>query len=202
MANISNHGTYPVRLEDGDALIAIDLQNDFLPGGTLAVAGGDEVIPVMKRCLKIFRKNKLPVFATRDWHPADHSSFRLHGGPWPAHCVAGTKGAEFTADFDLPDSAFIISTGVTPEYEGYSGFENTELKKILDDIGVKRLFIGGIATDYCVLRTVLDARRYGFDVLLLTDAIRAVDVNPEDGKNALRRMTDAGAKLITSDDLA
>lgn len=187
------------RIKTGDALLIIDIQNDFLPGGSLAVSGGEEVIPVINRCIAEFRRRGNPIFATRDWHPANHSSFVQQGGPWPEHCVAGTHGAEFPASLLLPETTPIFSTGADRDNPGYSGFEATDLKMQLDRAGVKRLFVAGLATDYCVLNTVLDALKLGYPVFLMKDAIRAVDVNPDDGTRAEQAMQANGAQLITQD---
>ena len=186
-----------VELDIGDALLVIDIQNDFLPGGSLSVPEGDQVIPVLNDYIDQFIKRQLPVFATRDWHPSNHCSFIQQGGPWPEHCIAGSKGAEFSADLNLSTSTHIISTGIDVEQEGYSGFENPALKLQLDNAGAKRLFIGGLATEYCVLNTVLDALNYHYKVLLLIDAIRAIDVRQQDGGNAINEMIQKGAMPIT-----
>jgi nicotinamidase/pyrazinamidase len=183
-----------IELQKGDALISVDVQNDFLDGGSLAVPHGNEVIPVMNRYIRAFEEKGLPIFSTRDWHPANHCSFKAQGGPWPPHCVQGTRGAEFAPDLDLPEGAVIISSATTPEKEAYSGFEGTDMHERLQKIGVKRLFIGGIATDYCVLNTVRDALALGYEVYLLEDAIQAVNVNPDDGEKAKEEMFGLGAK--------
>jgi len=193
---------HEIILQKGDALIIVDIQNDFLPGGSLAVAGGEQVTPVINAYIAKFQQHGLPIVATRDWHSPDHSSFVPQGGPWPEHCVAGSKGAEFSPDLSLPETARIFSTGFEKMAAGYSGFENTDLRPYLNHAGIKRLFIGGIATDYCVLHTVLDALRYRYRVFLLQDAIRAVNVNPEDGENAVRKMRANGAELLTLDMIA
>jgi len=179
--------------ESGDALIIVDLQNDFLPGGSLAVPDGDAVIPVLNTWIRRFRAADLPIFATRDWHPADHCSFRDQGGPWPPHCVAGTKGAEFTPELVLPPDVLVHSKATSPEKEAYSDFADEGFGRKLREIGVKRIFVGGLATDYCVRATVLDARKEGFLVILLMDAIRAVEVQPGDGDQAIVEMCEAGA---------
>jgi nicotinamidase/pyrazinamidase len=181
--------------ESGDALIIVDLQNDFITGGSLAVPDGDAVIPVLNTWIRRFRAAELPIFATRDWHPADHCSFRDQGGPWPPHCVVGTKGAEFTAELALPPDALIHSKAITPEKEAYSDFEDGGFGQKLRDLGVTRLFIGGLATDYCVRATVLDGLKEGFRVVLLTDAIRPVEVQPGDGDRAIAEMREAGALM-------
>ncbi len=191
-----------ITLQDHDALLIVDVQKDFLPGGALAVPGGDEIVPVLNRYIEKFRQKNLPIFATRDWHPPNHCSFKDQGGPWPPHCIAGSEGAEFADGLHLPDTAEIISKATQPALEAYSGFEGTELEAKLKQRGVRRLFIGGLATDYCVLNTVRDAIRRGFEVFLLTDAIRAVNVHSEDERKALEEMRRLGARFVTLEDLA
>ena len=177
----------------GDALLLVDMQKDFLPGGALAVAGGDEIIPVLNRYLARFTALGLPVIATRDWHPADHCSFTAQGGPWPVHCVAGSPGAGFAEGLRLPASARIVSKATGSGQEAYSGFSGTDLDRYLRDQGVRRLFVGGLATDYCVLHTVKDALSLRYRVILLRDAMRAVDLRPGDGTRAEAGMRSAGA---------
>lgn len=188
-----------IQLQSGDALLIVDIQNDFLPGGNLAVPGGEEVIPVLNGYIAKFQERDLPIYATRDWHPSNHNSFSSHGGEWPQHCIARSKGAEFPPSLLLPETAQIVSTGTEKGLPGYSGFEATALHSHLDHARIKRLFIGGLATDYCVLHTVRDALQYNYEVFLLQDAIRAVNVNPEDGDNAEREMIAEGAEPITLD---
>ena len=185
-----------------EALLIVDLQRDFLPGGALGVRAGGEVVPVMNRYIALAAKRGMPIFASRDWHPPDHCSFRERGGPWPAHCVAATEGAQFAADLLLPADAVIVSKAVDAASEAYSAFEGTDLAKRLNALGVTRVWIGGLATDYCVLRTVLDARRHGFDVFLLEDAIRPVEVRAGDGARAVTTMREAGAVPIAYAHLA
>lgn len=180
----------------GDVLLVTDIQNDFLPGGSLEVAGGDEVVPVLNRYIEKFVARGLPVYATRDWHPERHCSFHAQGGPWPVHCVAGTRGSEFAANLVLPPDTTVISKATAPDREAYSSFEGTNLDSRLRATGVRRIFIGGLTTDYCVLNTVRDARRHGYDVFVLTDAIRAVDVRPGDGQRAEEMMTRLGAHRV------
>ncbi len=177
----------------GDALVAVDIQNDFFSGGSLAVYGAEEILPVMNQYIEIFQSRKLPVFATRDWHPDGHCSFRAQGGPWPVHCVVGSKGALFHPDLRLTDYAIVISAATEPDKEAYSGFEGTDMNDRLQAAGIHRLFIGGLATDYCVLNTIKDALKYGYEVFLLMDAIKAVNVNPDDGQKAVDEMTLLGA---------
>lgn len=183
-----------ITIASGDALIIVDVQNDFLPGGSLAVKHGEKVVPFLNRYITLFQTKRLPIFATRDWHPANHCSFQAQGGVWPQHCIAGTQGAAFPVQLDLPSDACIISKATTPEKDAYSGFEGTELESRLRAAGVRRLFVGGLATDYCVLNTVKDARLYNYPTFLLGDAIHAVNVHPEDGRLALEEMMRLGAE--------
>jgi len=178
-------------------LLAVDVQNDFLPGGSLAVAEGNLVIPMLNSYIGQFIERRLPVFASRDWHPFNHCSFIRQGGPWPEHCIAGTIGAEFPADLHLPDSVHVISKGGDAGQDGYSVFTNRDFKRRLDNAGIRRLSVGGLATDYCVLNTVRDALNFRFKVLLLTDAIRAVNVRRDDGEKAINEMIEQGAIPIT-----
>lgn len=175
------------------ALVIVDLQNDFLPGGKLAVPEGDKVIPPLNCHIHRFQQNERPIFATRDWHPADHCSFKSQGGRWPAHCVADTPGAQFATSLELPSSATIISKGTSARKEAYSGFEGTDLEARLREASIDTLYVGGLATDYCVLNTVKDGLRLGFKVVLLTEAIRAVNVRPGDGARAEHEMLRRGA---------
>ena len=179
----------------GDALVIVDVQNDFLPGGRLAVPEGDAVIAPLNRLIKLFQTRGLPVYATRDWHPEDHCSFGEQGGPWPPHCVADTEGAAFASDLQLPDDAVVIYKATLQGKDAYSGFEGTDLAEHLRGRQINRLFIGGLATDYCVLNTVKDALAEGFRVVLIKDAIRAVDVHAGDGDRAIHEMQRCGAQL-------
>jgi nicotinate phosphoribosyltransferase len=193
--------TEPISLDRGDALLLVDVQNDFLPGGALAVPGGDEIVPVLNRYLARFARQCLPVFATRDWHPRNHCSFQGRGGHWPPHCVQETRGAEFSPALNLPANALVVSKGDDPDAEAYSGFAGTNLEAGLRAAGVRRVFVGGLATDYCVLGTVRDACARGFEVVLLRDAIRAVDSGPQDGLRAEEEMHRLGAVPIEIGDL-
>jgi len=184
-------------LRQDDALVIIDVQNCFLPGGSLAVPESEKIIPVLNQYIALFKSNSLPIFATRDWHPPDHCSFVEQGGPWPAHCVAGTPGAEFSRELLLPEGVPVISKAMTPEKESYSDFEDTDFDEQLHRLRVKRLFVGGLATEYCVRSTVLDGLRLGYEVFLLIDAIRPVDVQPDDGDRAIEEMKRQGAAPLT-----
>ena len=181
-----------------DALIIVDVQNDFCLGGALAVPRGDEVVPVVNRLLE---QRWLSV-ATMDWHPAEHSSFEPHGGPWPPHCVQHTTGADLHRELDASKVQLVITKGSNPDQDAYSGFQGTELARILRDRGVHRVVVCGIATDYCVRATAQDALHEGFEVLLLEDAIRGVEVQPGDCQQAIEELRQAGATVIVSADLS
>ena len=180
------------------ALIVVDVQLDFCPGGALAVRSGDRVVPRLNKIIGVFEGSGLPVFFTRDWHPPDHVSFRSQGGPWPPHCVQGSHGAEFHPGLRFPRDAKVISKGDMSSKEAYSGFQGTDLRAQLKKLGVDELLIGGLATDYCVKETTLDALRAGLSVEVLRDCVRPVDVRPGDGAKALAEMQKAGARLTTS----
>ncbi len=187
----------PLDLKHGDALIIVDVQNDFLPGGSLAVPQGDTVVPVLNAYIAAFTQRGLPIYATRDWHPAQHCSFKDQGGIWPPHCVAHSRGARFAAGLALPPSTTIVSKATNAGQDAYSGFEGTPLDAELRAAGVQRMFIGGLATDYCVLNTVKDALARHYTVYLLEDAIRAVNVEPQDGQRAESEMQRLGAVPVT-----
>ncbi|MBM9514135.1 isochorismatase family protein [Desulfogranum marinum] len=188
-------------LDQSDALLLVDVQNDFLEGGSLAVPDADAILPVLNRYLALFADRSLQIVASRDWHPAEHCSFVENGGQWPPHCVADTPGAAFSQSLILPASCYVVSKATTAEHEAYSGFDGTELTSYLQQHRVKRLFIGGLATDYCVLQTVLDALKNGFAVVLLVDAIRAVDVQSGDGARAIAKMIENGAQTAKLTDI-
>lgn len=188
-------------VSERDAVLIVDVQKDFLPGGSLAVPHGDEVVPALNRYLALARRSRMPVFASRDWHPRNHCSFRAQGGIWPEHCVAGTPGAEFSPALHLRPDAVVVSKATREDADAYSAFSGTDLAQQLQARGVRRLLVGGLATDYCVLNTVRDALQHGFEVLLLRDAVRAVDVKPGDGERAEREMLEAGAVSVGIGDL-
>lgn len=175
---------------DTDALIMVDMQNDFCPGGALAVREGDLVVKPLNFAQKFFRH----IFATRDWHPEDHSSFMGRGGPWPPHCIQNTYGAKFHPDLEI-SRAWVISKATERDKDAYSGFQETDLEARLKREGIKRVFVGGLATDYCVRDTALDALAAGFEVVLLDDAVRGVDVKPGDSKKAVDDVKSKGAIL-------
>jgi nicotinamidase/pyrazinamidase len=188
------------------ALLIVDLQNDFCPKGKLAVPGGDRIIPALNKYIKIFSEKRLPIFASRDWHPKKTKHFKKFGGLWPVHCVQNTKGAEFHPKLRLPKEVIIISKGMDPEIDAYSvfgGFDQygQEFLNLLKILGISQLYVGGLATDYCVKSTVLDALRNGFKVKLLVDAIKGVDLKKGDSENAIEEMVKNGAKKMTLKEL-
>lgn len=174
------------------ALIVVDVQNDFCPGGALAVPDGDAVVEPVNR----LAADASFVVATRDWHPANHGSFAAQGGPWPEHCVAGTPGAELHAGLDRGRIDAVLDKGQAPDREGYSGFEGTELEQLLREHQVDAVDIAGLALDYCVKATALDARRAGLDVTVHRGATRAVEVQPGDGERAVEELRAAGVEVV------
>jgi nicotinamidase/pyrazinamidase len=191
-----------IKLRAGDALLVVDVQRDFLPQGSLPVRDGDLVVPVLNRYIALALAKAIPVLACRDWHPRAHCSFKAYGGPWPEHCVADTAGAEFAPGLNLPANATIISKATRTDVDAYSAFGGNDLAQRLRHLGIKRVLIGGLTTDYCVLNSVRDALAAGFKVLVLRDAIRAVNVNPGDGERAEHEMAAAGASFIRFEDCA
>jgi nicotinamidase/pyrazinamidase len=183
-----------------DALIVVDVQNDFCPGGALAVKDGDQVVAVLNRYIDRFARAGLPIFATRDWHPEKTSHFNTAGGPWPPHCVQGSEGAQFHPDLKLPPETVIVSAGMGSDEDGYSGFlgrdeSGAKLAELLRQRGIERIFVGGLATDYCVKHTVLDGLNQGFRVVVLTDSVRGVNLQPDDSERAIEEMRRAGAEI-------
>jgi nicotinamidase/pyrazinamidase len=183
------------RLQPTDALIVVDVQNDFCSGGTLAVPGGDEVIPVLNRWIAAAQQGGAAIVASRDWHPPDHISFRDQGGPWPAHCIQNTWGAQFHSDLNLPDGVQIVSKAQERNADAYSDFQGTDLAANLKQKGIRRLWVGGLAQDYCVRATVLDGIDAGFEVHLIKNATRPVDAVPGDGARAIEDMRAAGCHI-------
>ena len=190
-----------------DALIVVDVQNDFCPGGALAVRNGDDVVAVLNRYIEKFLEARLPIFATRDWHPEKTSHFKSYGGPWPTHCVQHSRGAEFHPGLRLGPGVVVVSKGAGADEDGYSGFQGRDssgapLAELLRERGVEVIFVGGLATDYCVKHTALDGIKQGFRVVLIGDAVRGVDLNPNDSARAVKEMSDAGGLTLGSfDDL-
>src|SRR5438128_11918280 len=182
--------------EKKKALIVVDVQNDFCPGGWLAVANGDEVVAPLNKLIKEFLDRGDPVYKTRDWHPKQTKHFAVYGGTWPVHCVQGTRGAEFHPGLSDDPRVTIISKGIDERADGYSGFDGTNLAESLREEGVEEVWVGGLATDYCVKHTVLDALREGFEVRALADSMRAVNIKPYDRAKAIEEMRAAGARVI------
>jgi nicotinamidase/pyrazinamidase len=177
----------------GHALLIIDTQNDFLPGGALAVPQGDQILPRVKELID--SGDFELVVATRDWHPPDHASFAEQGGPWPPHCVQGTRGAQISDDLPRERIDVVVDAGYEPELEGYSGFEETDLAKVLREREIDRVTVVGLATDYCVRHTAGDALAEGFDVVIDRAGIRGIDVEPGDSERALAELAEAGAEI-------
>jgi nicotinamidase/pyrazinamidase len=182
------------------ALVIIDVQKDFCAGGALPVPDGDRVVPPLNRYIVDATTRGWPIYASRDWHPPVTKHFRQFGGEWPPHCVQGTDGAAFHDNLQLPPSVIVISTGQSPDDPGYSAFggQRSDGTRLLDDLrerGVQHLYVGGLATDYCVRHSVLDALQAGFDVTVLTDAIAGIDVKAGDSERALNEMRAAGAQI-------
>lgn len=182
------------------ALILVDIQNDFCPNGALAVTEGDLIVPIVNRLISRFPL----VVSTQDWHPANHISFKAQGGTWPPHCVQGTTGAELHPDLNTDTIALYFRKASAPDKDDYSEFagkdeQGRSLDEVLRGYGVKKIYVVGLATDYCVLETVLDGLKYGYEVYAVTDAMRAVNVNPDDGEKALYKMVSSGAHLVTSE---
>lgn len=188
-------------MEKNAALVVVDVQNDFCPGGALAVSHGEQVVPALNRYIERFAGAGLPIFATRDWHPKVTTHFKIHGGQWPVHCVQGTLGAEFHVALKLAGGAVVVSKGMAADADSYSGFDGVDssgvgLAELLRNFAVTRIFVGGLATDYCVKQTVLDGLKQGFAVTLLEDCVRGVDLAPGDSQRALQEMVGAGAATM------
>jgi nicotinamidase/pyrazinamidase len=175
-----------------EALIVVDVQNDFCPGGALAVPDGDAVVEPINRLAEA----STYVIATRDWHPPDHGSFTDNGGIWPVHCVRGTPGSELHGGVDRSQIDVVLDTGTAPDLEGYSAFENTNLERLLRERDIQTVHVAGLALDYCVKATALDARRAGFDVVVHRDLTRAVEVQPGDAERAVSELRDFGVQVL------
>lgn len=189
------HSNDAIQVDEQDALIVVDPQNDFCPGGSLAVPHGDDIFPIVNSIMPRFRH----VLATQDWHPRAHRYFQTYGGPWPYHCLQGTPGADFHPSLDIGLIQDVVQKGTNPELDGYSGFAGTDLAERLRRRGVQRVFVAGLATDYCVKATAIEAGEHGFETYVLTDAIRPVELVAGDGERALQAMAEAGGHLITSE---
>ena len=189
------------KITEKDALVIVDVQRDFCPGGSLPVPEGDTVVRVINDYTRIFKKAGSQIYATRDWHPPNHMSFKEYGGPWSPHCIRGSEGAEFHSDLRLPEGTRVISKATDPSKEAYSGFDGTDLGEDLKKNGIKRVFVGGLATDFCVRSTVLDALKLGFETILLSDATLGVNVKPDDSEIAINEMIGNGAATATLSDI-
>lgn len=185
-------------IRKGDALLIVDVQNDFCPGGALPIEDGDAVVPLLNRWIEAATRSGIPVYASRDWHPARHVSFRERGGQWPPHCIQDTGGARFQPDLDLPHDVIKVTKGTRFDRDQYSAFDETGLAHQLQRDGIKRLIVGGLAQDVCVRATVLDALKAGFQVELLEEATRPV--TPEAGRKALEEMITAGAEVVREEE--
>jgi nicotinamidase/pyrazinamidase len=185
------HNVHPAT---GDALLIVDVQNDFCPGGALPIDNGDQVVPVINRWIENFIEQGLPVYASRDWHPKDHLSFAAEGGLWPPHCIQDTLGAAFHPDLKLPKSAVVVTKGVRFDQDQNSAFDQTGLETHLRRKEIIRLFVAGLALDVCVLATAIDARRAGIEVLLILEGTRPV--TQSDGEEAVARMQEAGVSIL------
>ena len=188
------------------ALVVVDVQNDFTPEGALAVPEGDQVVPAVNRYIEIFREAGLPIYASRDWHPPVTRHFQQYGGLWPPHCLQGSRGAEFRPDLRLPPEAIVVSKGMDPEKDSYSAFDafepdGTPLAESLRRRGVGRVYICGLATDYCVKWTAMEAARQGFRLTVLIDASLGVNLQPHDSERAIAEMVRQGAVLATVETL-
>lgn len=180
-----------------DALIIVDLQNDFCPGGAIAIPDGDKVVPVINQLIDNFAV----IFATQDWHPANHISFKAFGGPWPPHCIANTEGASLHPQLNTEKLNHVYK-GNKFNLESYSGFQGTNLKRLLRKTGITRVFIAGLGAEYCVRTTALDALADKFEVVVITDAIKGLEITPGDSKKALAEIKKAGAFLCESSEIS
>ncbi|MCH8245196.1 MAG: nicotinamidase [Bacteroidetes bacterium] len=181
-------------LRRGDALMIVDVQNDFCPGGALPIEDGDKVVPILNRWIAAAVARGVPIYASRDWHPVGHVSFNERGGPWPPHCLQDSDGARFHSNLELPDSAVIVTKGVRFDQDQNSAFDQTGIVEQLRKDGIQRLLVGGLAEDVCVLATALDARREGFEVALIADATRPVST--QKGEKARKKMRDSGVHFV------
>lgn len=177
------------------ALLVVDVQNDFCPGGAMAVSEGDSIIPKLNTVIAAFAKAGSPVFFTRDWHPANHCSFKAQGGVWPPHCVQGTPGAELHKQLTVPTGSTVISKGDRPDKEAYSGFQGTDLAERLRGLGVTEVYVGGLTTEYCVKTTTEDALHLGFVARVITDCIMGLEEHKGDSEGSLEEMKRAGASV-------
>jgi nicotinamidase/pyrazinamidase len=184
------------------ALLIIDLQNDFCPGGALGIPGGDTIIPKLNKYLRFFSRKKRPIFVAGDWHPVRTSHFKDFGGTWPVHCLQNSRGAQFHPQLKLPQGTIILYKVMDPEKESDSVFQSEDHRgmsfaKLLQLLGISELYIGGLATDFCVKASVVDVLKQGLKVKLLLDGMKGVDIQAGDSEKALKEMLKKGAKKIT-----
>jgi nicotinamidase/pyrazinamidase len=189
------------RLQPGDAVLVVDPQNDFCPGGSLGVADGDAIFPIVNAWMAAAEEAGVPVLVTRDWHPPHTTHFVERGGVWPPHCVQGTPGAEFHPALRVPDNALTVSKGMGEQEDAYSGFQARDergvlLDRLLEERGVHHVYLMGLATDYCVRASALDAVRSGLQVTVVRDGVRAVNLRPTDGERAMQEMRAAGVEIV------
>jgi nicotinamidase/pyrazinamidase len=192
-------------MEINKALLIVDVQNDFCPGGALGVQNGDRIVPILNRYIERFVQAGMPIFVTRDWHPPRTSHFNTAGGVWPPHCIQGSKGAEFHPDLRISNEAIILSKGTAVDEDSYSAFAAADtrgvpLQDLLRQRGIERIYVGGLATDYCVKETVLEGLMQGFEVVLLQDAVCGVNLQPKDSARAIDAMVKAGVTIASAVD--
>lgn len=188
------------------ALLVVDMQNDFSPGGALGIPEGDKIVPFINKYIRIFSKAKLPIFLSRDWHPPSTKHFKDFGGVWPVHCIQNTKGAAFHPKLFIPEDAIFLYKGMDPDKDSYSVFQAEDLggtgfPRLLNLLGVKEIYIAGLATDYCVKFTGIDALKEGFKVRLLADAIKGVNLKKNDSEKAISALIKKGAKKVFLKDI-
>lgn len=193
-------------MEKDTALVIVDVQNDFCQGGALAVPDGDMVVPVLMKYIRLFTVQGQRVYASRDWHPKKTVHFKNFGGAWPPHCIQDTQGADFHRELKLPQNSVIITKGTDPDEDSYSAFQGKDgrgrgFADALKDAGIRHIYVGGLATDYCVKATVIDALNAGFKVTVLTDAIKGVELHRGDSGRALAEMKEHGADVMTLTDI-
>ncbi|MEI6631043.1 MAG: bifunctional nicotinamidase/pyrazinamidase [bacterium] len=188
-------------MKNKKALLIVDLQNDFCPAGALGVPGADKIVPAINKYIRVFSKKKLPIIVSADWHPIKTRHFKDFGGRWPAHCIHNSRGAQFHPKLKLSKETILVYKGMDPEQDSYSVFQAEDrngrrFSTLLKILGVDELYVGGLATDYCVKYSVKDALKSGLKVKLLADAIKGVDLKPKDSELAIKEMTGLGAKVI------
>ncbi len=193
-------------MQDHSVLIVVDMQNDFMPGGALAVSDGDKIIPRLNEYIRLFQERNRPIVATRDWHPPKTTHFAESGGPWPPHCIQGTRGAELHPALLLPEEVLLLSKGMDPATDAYSAFHAQDaqarpLREILEGWAVRHIYIGGLALDYCVKWSSLDALEYGMQLTALIDATRAVNLHVHDAELAIEELVRNNARLATIETL-